>query len=389
MNVFLLATCQALLYTSSSLVLTTAALVGVALAPSVSLSTLPLGVMFITTMSTTMPASLLMRRLGRRTGFLLGAASGVAGGALCAAAIHNGSFLGYCIGLALIGVFNGVGQYYRFTAAEVANVEFRSRAISLVMAGGVIAAFTGPNLANLTRDLVTPTAFAGSYVCLVAVYLLSMALLSALRVPPPSAAETSGPVRPMSTIARQPAFLVAVLGGMVSYGVMNLLMTATPLAMAGCGLAFGDTAWVIQWHVFGMFAPSFFTGHLIRRFGVGNVMVCGGVLLALCAAVNLSGLDVLHFWAALALLGVGWNFLFIGSTTLLTETYLPAEKAKVQGLNDLLVFATVAVTATSSGALHHALGWSAMNIGVLPFITLCILATLWLRGRPGRAPLSV
>ena len=300
-NVVLLAACQALLYTSSSLVVATAALVGVALAPSIELSTLPLGLMFLATMSATMPASLLMKRFGRRAGFLLGGAIGALGSALCAAGIQRGSFLTFCIGLALIGVFNGVGQYYRFTAAEVASEQYRSRAISLVMAGGLIAAFTGPNLARLTRDMM-PGAFTASYLSLVAVSLLGMVLISGLRVPPLSAVEIDGPTRPLARIARQPVFAVALLGAMVSYGVMNLLMTATPLAMNGGGFTFGDTAWVIQWHVLGMFAPSFFTGHLIRRFGVANVMLAGGVLLLACVVVNLSGISATHFWAALVLL---------------------------------------------------------------------------------------
>ncbi len=388
-NVVLLAACQALLYTSSSLVVATAALVGVALAPSIELSTLPLGLMFLATMSATMPASLLMKRFGRRAGFLLGGAIGALGSALCAAGIQRGSFLTFCIGLALIGVFNGVGQYYRFTAAEVASEQYRSRAISLVMAGGLIAAFTGPNLARLTRDMMTPAAFTASYLSLVAVSLLGMVLISGLRVPPLSAVEIDGPTRPLARIARQPVFAVALLGAMVSYGVMNLLMTATPLAMNGGGFTFGDTAWVIQWHVLGMFAPSFFTGHLIRRFGVANVMLAGGVLLLACVVVNLSGISATHFWAALVLLGVGWNFLFIGATTLLTESYEPAEKAKVQGLNDLLVFAIVAATASTSGALHHGIGWTAMNVGVVPFVVLSIASVVWLRAHPARRPVRV
>ena len=384
-NVLLLAACQALLNTANALVLSTAALIGVALAPSANLITLPLGLMFLATMSTTLPASLLMKRIGRQAGFLLGSGLAVCGAALCTVAVHNHSFVAYCGGLLLLGMFNAIGQFYRFTAAEVATEEYRSRAISWVMAGGVIAAFTGPNLASLTRDLIEPAAFSGSYASLVAVYLLTMLLLLGLRVPPPPATERANDGRPLWTVARQPRFVVAALGGMVSYGVMNLLMTATPLAMAGCGYPFSDTAWVIQWHVFGMFAPSFFTGHVIRRLGALNVVMVGGVLLLACVAVNLHGDLMLNFWSALVLLGVGWNFMFVGSTTLLTECYGAAEKAKAQGLNDFLVFGTVAMTATSSGALHHALGWATLNVTVTPFIFASLLAAWWLRRRPASA----
>ena len=386
-NVLLLAACQALLNSAASLILTTAALIGVALSPSTALVTLPLGLMFLAMMLAAMPASLLMRRIGRRAGFLLGALMGVSGGLLCAWGVHVGSFTAFCIGAVGLGVFNGVGQFYRFTAAEVATPAWRSRAISLVMAGGVVAAFVGPNLASFTRDLVAPAAFTGSFLALVALHGSSMLLLAFLRVPPPSFEESEGEGRPLARVARQPAFVVAVLGGMVSYGVMNLLMTSTPLAMAGCGFAFSDTAWVIQWHVLAMFAPSFVTGHVIRRLGAVNVVLAGGVMLLGCAVTNLLGVEMLNFWTALVLLGLGWNFMFIGSTTLLTECYRPAEKARAQGLNDLLVFGTVALTATSSGALHQTLGWSSLNAGVIPVIGLAVAAALWLRSG-GRTPVT-
>ena len=200
-------------------------------------------------------------------------------------------------------------------------------------------------------------------------------------MPPASADERSGPTRPLAEIAADPRFPVAVLGAMIAYGVMNVLMTATPLAMLDCGHAFGDAAFVIQWHVFGMFAPAFFTGHLIGRIGILPVMATGALLLGACVLVNLSGTAVAHFWAALALLGVGWNFLFVGATTLLIEIHGPAEKAKVQGLNDLLVFGTVACTAATSGALHHAIGWRALNLGAAPFVLAALVATVWLARR--------
>ena len=291
-NVFLLAACQALLNTSTSLLIATSALVGLALAPMAALSTVPLGLQFLAMMTATIPASLLMKRQGRRVGFLAGCVVGVSGGVICSVAIHTSSFVLFCVGSALLGVFNGVGQYYRFTAADVASAEYRSRAISLVMAGGVVAAFAGPNLANVTREMVSPFAFTGSYASLVLLYLASMALIAFMRIPAPSPEERAGVGRPLVEIVRQPSFVIAALGGMVSYGVMSVLMTATPLAMAGCGFAFSEAAWVIQWHVFGMFAPSFFTGHVIRRFGATKVVVVGGLLMFACALVSFAYTDI-------------------------------------------------------------------------------------------------
>lgn len=384
-NVAILALCQALLMTSGSLLVTTSALVGVALAPHESLATVPLGLQFLATMLATMPASLLMRRIGRRAGFMVGALIGIGGAAVCTAGIASHSLVLFAAGCFMLGMFNGFGQYYRFAAAEVAGPEFRARAISLVLAGGVVAAFAGPNLARVSREWLLGAEFAGSYASLAALYLTTLCLVSALRMPPMSAEERTGVARPLATIASDVRFPVAALGAMIAYGVMNILMTATPLAMLDCGFAFGDTAFVIQWHVFGMFAPAFVTGHLINRFGVLRVMMTGAVLLLGCIAINLSGVAIAHFWAGLALLGVGWNFLFVGSTTLLTEVHAPAEKAKVQGLNDLLVFGTVACTATTSGALHHAFGWKALNIGSLPFVLVALCAAAWLMMRPVRA----
>lgn len=383
-NVFLLAICQAMLNTSSSLVIATTALVGLALAPVDKLATVPLGLQFLATMASTIPASLYMRRVGRRAGFITGCFIAIGGALLCTWAVLAGRFGVYCLGAAMLGVFNGFGQYYRFAAAEVAGDEFRSRAISLVLAGGVVAAFAGPNLARVTREMLPRAAFSGSYLSLVGLYVASILVLSFIRMPPVAEAERQRGGRALAEIARQPVFIVAATGGMVAYGVMNLLMTATPLAMRGCGFRFSDTAWVIQWHVLAMFAPSFFTGHIIRRFGVLRVMATGAGLLLGCVAVNLLGVRLLNFSVALVLLGVGWNFLFIGATTLLTEIYTPAEKAKTQGLNDFLVFGTVALTATSSGALQQALGWGSLNVAVTPFVVVALLAVLWLRMRGAR-----
>jgi len=380
-NVALLSLSQAALITGSSLLLASSAIVGLALAGNKSLATLPLALLFLAQMTTTIPASLYMARVGRRLGFMTSSLFGLAGAAVATGGVFKSDFSIFCVGTTLIGVFNGFGQYYRFTAAEVAADDYRSRAISYVLAGGVIAAFAGPNLANWSRHLL-PKDFAGSYASLIGLYLLAFGLASFLRIPKPSAVFRAKGGRPLSVIVRQPAYLAAVASAMVGYGSMNFIMVATPLAMKGYAHAFSDTAFVIQWHVFGMFVPSFFTGHLIRRFGTTNIMLTGILLLGLCVWINFSGATVTHFWGALLLLGLGWNFLFVGATTLLTETYSPNEKAKSQALNDFLVFGTVTLTSFSSGAVQHALGWQAINMAVIPFLVLVLIANLWLRSKP-------
>jgi len=378
-NVALLALCQALLMTGNVVLVATSGLVGFALAPAPEWATLALGLQFAGMTCATMPASLLMRRIGRRNGFLLGAGLGVLGAMLCTYGVWSKSYVWFCSGSAVIGFFNAVGQYYRFAAADVATLAYRPRAISLVMAGGVVAAFVGPNLANWSKDLLTPTLFGGSYASLIFLYLASLGVLLKVNIPRPTAAELGGEARPLRVIARQPRFVVAALSALVGYGTMNLIMTATPLAMHHSGFVFADTAFVIQGHVLAMFAPSFFTGALIDRFGVVRIIATGTLLLCACVIVNVSGVTLPVFITGLVLLGVGWNFMFIGATTLLTDSYYPAEKAKSQGFNDLLLFGTVAATAFSSGVLHHALGWDVLNYGVLPPLVLVLVACVWLQ----------
>jgi MFS family permease len=386
-NVLLLALSQATMMTGQSLMLSAAPFIGLALASDASLATLPIGVQFGATLATVMPAAFLMKHLGRQPGFLLGALLGIAGSTLAAYAIWIGSFALFCAGLAFNGMHNGFGTYYRFAAADAAGPAFRSRAISYVLAGGVLAAFLGPNLARWTQHALPQAPFSASYVSLALVYLLAFSALLFVRIPRLSAQERQRRGRPYREIARQPAFIVAVLGGTISYGVMNLIMTSTPLAMHAHHYPFEDAAFVIQWHVVGMFAPSFVTGGLIARYGVLNVMQWGAVLCALCVGVNLASTELWAIWLALVLLGVGWNFLFVGGTTLLTETYRPEERAKTQSLNDLLVLGTTTLTALSSGPLHHVFGWSALNAAVVPLIALIALALLWLKRRreAGRA----
>ena len=228
-----------------------------------------------------------------------------------------------------------------------------------------------------------PGEFAGSYAILTGIYLLAFSIAFFLTMPKPGATTRSAGGRPLAEIARQPAYLVAVASAMVGYGVMNFIMIATPLAMHGYAHPFSDTAFVIQWHVFGMFVPSFFTGHLIRKFGTANIMLAGVVLLVLCVGINFTGTTVIHFWSSLIFLGLGWNFLFVAATTQLTETYSPGEKAKAQALNDFIVFGTVTLTSFSSGAVQNILGWETINTAVIPFLILIALANFWLRGRPG------
>lgn len=385
-NVLLLATCQALMMTGTSLLIATSALVGARLAHLPELATLPVALHFLGMMLSSFTASMLMKRIGRKAGFLIGLVVALGGAALCASAIRHGSFAGFAAGSLLLGLFNGVGAYYRFAAAEVARPEHKARAISYVLAGGVAAAFAGPNLAAVTRDSVAGAEFGGSYLSLLGVYLLSVACVSLTRIPPPGAEERGTGGRPLARVVAQPVFVVAALGALIGYGVMNLVMTATPLAMEGCGFGFGHTAQIIQWHVVAMFLPSFFTGRLIERFGVLNVMAGGALMLLASLAVNLHGVTYAHFLVALVLLGVGWNFLFIGGTTLLTEAYRPAEKAKTQGVNDLIVSTTVTCTALSSGYLNFRLGWDAINLAALPAVAVALSAVLWLKARERSAP---
>lgn len=379
-NVLILALCQAVVWSSASVMIISSALAAKLLADE-TLATLPLGLQFVATTVSTYAASLLMRRIGRRAGFTIGALCGVACGVLSSWAIFAGSFVAFCIGGLLFGVAMAFAQYYRFAAAEAADLGFRSRAISLVIAGGVISALVGPELAIWARDLFGPVLFAGSYLVIAGLFLAAGLLLQLLDIPAPPAAERQTGGRPLLAIVRQPVYVVALFGGVVGYGMMMLVMTATPLAMEACGFAFGDSAFVIQWHALGMFAPSFFTGTLIARFGVLNVMLAGAALIAGCVAVDLSGVTLMQFWAGLFLVGLGWNFLYVGATTLLTESYRPEERAKAQGFNDSLVFGMVAVASFSSGWLHSQFGWEAVNLaGVLP-VAAVILGIVWLRRR--------
>ena len=372
-NVILLALCQAFFMTSTSAIVTSAALIGHSLADDKALATLPLAMQFVAVMAVTAPASFLMKRIGRRGGFTVGLCVGLIGAFLAIVAIRDTDFVLFCIASFLVGTFNGFGQYYRFAAADTAEEVFKSRAISLVMAGGVIASM-GPLLANFSKDLLPNDLFAGVYVVIAILYVASLLTLRFINIPRPGAEERASGGRPLHVIMRQPVFIVAALGGIVGYMLMSLLMSATPLAMHGAGHGFFNTAQVIQWHVFAMFAPAFFTGHLIRRFGTTTIMGAGAVLISACVFINLAGIDLAYFWVAGMALGVGWCFLFVGATTLVTEAYTPPEKAKTQAANDFLVFGSVAFAALMSGVLHEWIGWQVINYIALPFLGIVLIA---------------
>jgi MFS family permease len=374
-DIFLLACCQALLLVNNASLIAMNGLVGYALAGDKAFATAGVTTFVLGSALSAMPAALWMAKVGRRRGFMTGSIVAVFGSAICALALAWSSFVLFCLGTAIIGVYTAFGLQYRFAAAEVAAPEFKAKAISLVLAGGIAGGFLGPEASRWAKDLL-PVPFLGSFIVLSGVALIALCVQSRVRVPAPSVAARGGG-RPLSEIARQPVFVVAVLSAL-GYGVMNLLMTATPLAMSFCGYPFAAAAFVIEWHVVGMYAPGFVTGSLIQRFGALRVIVAGTLLMAACVGVALADNQVGYFWAALVLLGVGWNLMYTGGTTLLTEVYTPAEKAKTQGLNDFIVFAVMGLSSFSAGALIDVAGWERMNAVALPFVAVVMFAALWL-----------
>ena len=380
-TIALLFGCEALARSTNIVLLTTMALCGKQLAPNPSLATLPLALAPISTMLVTIPAARLMERWGRRPGFMLGAIMGIIGALICTTAVFKAHFLMLCIGAMTLGIFNGFATYIRFAASEAAPKVYRSRAISLVMAGGIIAAFTGSNLAIYARNWFAKEPFAGPFLCVILLHLTLLLVLSFTHLPKPDNATTKHSGRPLALIARQPNFLLAVLGAFTSWGVMSLLMNATPLSMERHHHTFDHTAWVIQWHVLGMYLPSFFTGHLIRWWGEHRIMATGLLLLIAAALVNMGGTQLNNYWIGLTLLGIGWNFLFIGSTTLLTQTYEPSEKARVQAFNDFVIFAIMVLANFSAGPLENILGWSTLNRLAIPLILLVALVFALIRIR--------
>ena len=376
-NVALLAACQALLFTNNSTAIVLNGLVGFALAGNKALATLPVTGWVAGGALSTFPASLLMKRIGRRAGFTVGALVGMVGAAICSFALSVGNFWLFCFGAMVFGVYNAVAQYYRFAAADAVATDFKAKAISYVLAGGLVGGLVGPELSKFTVDLFA-TRFLGAYLSLMVFLVIVIFVVQWLDIPIPAEAGHKERVRPLAAIMAQPTFIVAVLGAAIAYGVMNLLMTATPLAMGICGHPYSAAATVVGWHVIAMFGPSFFTGSLIKRFGVLQVMFTGALLLYACTAIALSGISVPHFWFALVLLGVGWNFLYIGGTTLIAEACAPAERAKTQGANDSIIFLVMATSSFSSGVLVTTNGWQILNYAALPFITAAAAGVLWL-----------
>lgn len=380
-NIPILAFCQALFMSGTSLVVATTALVGYELADDKTYASLPFALQLLSTMLTSIPAAILMSRIGRKAAFLMATIIAVLGGLTCTIAIMQHQFSLFLLGGILLGMFAGFANYYRFTAADNVDKEHKSRAISYVLAGGVLAAIIGPNLANLTRDSIAQASFAGSYASTIVLYVLSFILLVFLKLPNQQRIGIEIPHkrgRPLVQIARQPGFIIAIICGMLGYATMSLVMTATPLAMQQHAHPFADTSFVIQWHVLAMFAPSFFTGHLIRRFGLFWIMLTGALCGIACVIINLNGTDIPHFWFALVLLGLCWNFLFIGATTLLTETYTTEERFKTQAINDFLVFSMVASASLTAGVLQHNYGWQAVNYSALPALFIILLSLAWL-----------
>jgi MFS family permease len=387
-SVLQLSLAQALMMSVNSLMVTTASIIGAHLSDNPALASLPLALQFVAVTATTIPASLLMGAIGRRAGFLLASVIGICGAVCGSIAIYLESFPLFCLGTLGTGIYTGFGHYFRFAAIEVAAPEKKATALSYVLAGGIAAAVLGPNLAYLGKDLFALT-YLGSLLAVVLLYGINSINFLLIRLPAPLPRNLRQNTRPMLAILAQPAFAAAVVSATVGYSVMVLLMTATPLAMMHEQHQFGDVAFVIQWHVLGMFVPSFFTGHLINRFGAQRVILTGVAMMLVCVAINFSGSSVSHFWIALLALGVGWNFMFIGGTSLLASSYRVEESAKAQAFNDFIVFSVAALSSFSAGALLHWLSWQRVNFAALPVLMLAVLAQFWLWSNNRRSAQSI
>lgn len=377
-NAIVLAIGQALYGSATVIMFTTAGLIGVQIAPSKAWATLPISAFVIGTAFSTIPAAMLMKRIGRRPGFMLGALAGTIGALIGLYAIYARDFPFFILATVLQGVYQAFAQHSRFAAADMASPSFRPKAISWVMTGGVAAGLIGTSLVMFTTDLLAPVTFAGCYAAMIVICTLAIGVMGFVDIPHKEETAALGVTRPLPEILRQPRLIVAVIAATLSYGMMNLVMTAAPIAMLDCGFTTANAAWVIQWHVFAMFVPSFFTGQIIARFGAEKVCATGLLLLGCAALVGLHGISFGHFAVTLILLGLGWNFGFIGGTTLLTECYRPAEREKVQGLNDFAVFGTVAVASLTSGKLLDWFGWASVNIAIFPTVALALSLILWI-----------
>ena len=377
-NLSLLVAAQALGGASPPIIISLGGLVGQQLSSNPTATTLPVSIYQLGLALSTLPAAWLMQRLGRRWAYVLGAVLGVVSGIIAARGIAQSDFVTFCIGTALAGFYAACVQSYRFAAADAVGApHLQAKAISRIMVGGLIAAIIGPQVVIWTRDALPATPFAGSFYSQAALAALALPILLLLRLPAPQKQAIVGTARPLKAIAATPQFIEAAAAGVVSYGLMAFLMTAAPMAMVGCGHSVGEGALGIQWHVLAMFGPSFFTGRLIGRFGQRKITALGLVMIAASGLLALMGEGLSEFWGSLILLGVGWNFGFIGATAMLTACYTPAERTKVQALNDFLVFGTVAIASFGSGQLLHSVGWSGINIGMQPLVVIVLAIMAW------------
>lgn len=385
-NVVRLAAAQALTGANSAVIFATGSIVGATLAPDMSLATVPLSMYVVGLAAGTLPTGAISRRFGRRWAFVIGTGLGALTGVIGSFAILHASFALFCLATFLGGLYGSVAQSYRFAAADGASAAYRPKAVSWVMAGGVFAGVLGPQLVQWTMDIWSPYLFAFSFLVQAAVALVAMGIVAGVDMPKPAPADLHGG-RPLLTIVTQPRFIAAALCGVISYPMMNLVMTSAPLAMKMCGLSLSDSNFGIQWHIVAMYGPSFFTGALIARFGAPKIVAAGLLLEAGAAGIGLSGITAMHFWATLVVLGVGWNFSFIGASALVLETHRPQERNKVQAFNDFLVFGMMAIGSFSSGQLLANYGWSAVNMVVFPPVALGLVAlslASWARRRRAR-----
>ena len=376
-NALVLAVTQALAGGNSTVLVATAGIVGTTLAPDKSLATLPISIFVLGMWMGTLPIGALARRLGRRNALQIGTVCGVLTGLICCLAVLEGSFLLFNVGAVFSGLYASAHQSYRFAAADTASEAFRPKAISWVLFGGVVAGVVGAQLVIATQDLWPPYLFAATYIGQAALALISAGVLMFLNIPKPPARSAAGDGRPLGEIAKQPRFVVAVACGVATYSMMNLVMTSAPLAMVMCNHSVTDATLGLQWHVLGMYAPSFATGALISRFGLERITGAGLALIIVSAVMGIAGISLWHFWIALALLGVGWNFAFIGATTMVTHCHRPNERNKVQAFNDFLVFGSMAIGSFSSGALLVSFGWSMVNGVVFPVVLAATALLVW------------
>ena len=379
----LLATMQGLLLVNNSTLIAINALAGFTLADNKVLATLPVTGYVLGGAVWAMPAAAYMRRNGRRAGYTLGAIIAMCGAALGWYALTAHSLALLCLATFITGAYNAFGASLRFAATDAADVyrpDFKAKAMSLVLTGGIMGGIVGPEVSKWSKGALE-TPFAGSYLTLVGFALMALLLAQLLRVPETKIAANAGPARPLAEILRQPTCWVAIVCAALGFGVMNLLMVATPLAMEVCSYPFSSTAMVLEWHIIGMFAPGLVTGALITRFGVTRIIVAGCLLMIACVIVALQGTQIYHFLIALFLLGVGWNFMYTGGSNLLTRCYRPQEKNKVQGFMDACVFGTMITSSAASGALIHVNGWAVLNTFSLPFIVFVLGTIIWLSMR--------